>query len=101
MYGGQGDCPICAGKQEDALHALRDCTRVTQIWVNLLNPKEIPKFFALNFEEWTQFNLFNQLNIKPNLKWKDIFIVAVWKIWSWRNREVHEQNYRRPPHPHL
>ncbi|KAL4358598.1 hypothetical protein AHAS_Ahas09G0302700 [Arachis hypogaea] len=100
LFGGNGYCKVCQGVQEDLLHLLRDCPKASTIWVNFLNPMELQKFFSLNWGDWVEANLRKQLGQNQNIDWKDIYMVTCSKIWFWRNKENHEDNYRRPIQPY-
>ncbi|KAL4349764.1 hypothetical protein AHAS_Ahas10G0074600 [Arachis hypogaea] len=97
LFGRNGECQLCRGGQEDLMHALRDCPKVSPIWIKLIKTTEIPKFFHLNWENWIEVNFMQQMGNNQNFEWRDIFILAIWRLWYWRNREIHEQNYKRPP----
>ncbi|XP_072080961.1 uncharacterized protein [Arachis hypogaea] len=45
-------------------------------------------------EEKTQLGKYEELD------WRDVFITACWRIWQLRNKEIHEQQYRRPIQPY-
>ncbi|XP_057744794.1 uncharacterized protein LOC130962625 [Arachis stenosperma] len=101
IFGGSGDCYACHGTQESCIHVLRDCQRVSTIWVQLLDSSKIQSFFNLNWVEWVKLNLTQQLGKSKNFDWKDIFMVACWRMWYWRNKEINDDNYRRPYQPHI
>ncbi|KAL4373271.1 hypothetical protein AHAS_Ahas05G0065100 [Arachis hypogaea] len=76
------------------LHALRDCPTVSRTWVALIQPSSIPKFFTMNIHEWIDFNLDYEIGIKATKGWKEIFLIACWKIWYWRNKELAELPFK-------
>ncbi|KAL4292566.1 hypothetical protein AHAS_Ahas18G0040900 [Arachis hypogaea] len=100
IFGGTGNCSLCNSGIEDTLHALRNCPKASTIWVNLLKSNEIPGFFQSNWEDWIGVNLHKQLGKNDNLNWLDTFITTCWRIWYWRNKEMHDTSYNRPRQPH-
>ncbi|KAL4359579.1 hypothetical protein AHAS_Ahas08G0091500 [Arachis hypogaea] len=100
IFGGAGNCTLCNGGQEDIVHVLRNCPKASTIWVNLVKTDEIPNFFQLEWDNWIEINLQQQLGKDEELDWRDVFITACWRIWQWRNKEIHEQQYRRPMQPY-
>ncbi|RYR67920.1 hypothetical protein Ahy_A03g014385 [Arachis hypogaea] len=71
LFGGSDGCPFCTNQPESTLHAFRNCRGVALLWSQLINPEATQVFFGSNLEQW-----------------------------SWRNREIFEQGYNRPPNPH-
>ncbi|CAN0918619.1 Putative ribonuclease H protein At1g65750 [Linum grandiflorum] len=43
-------CPVCRRASETALHVLRDCPMVKQVWISVLGPQLGDDFFRLGFE---------------------------------------------------
>ncbi|RYR31610.1 hypothetical protein Ahy_B01g056442 [Arachis hypogaea] len=80
MFASRGDCHLCQNHQEDLLHALRDCPKVSRTWVQLIRPSALQIFFQANREEWMDMNIQQQLEHDQNQNWMDIFIIACWKM---------------------
>lgn len=39
----------------------------------------------LNFEEWLKANIEGRVGKRHDNKWPNLFVVATWWLWSWRN----------------
>ncbi|KAL4327610.1 hypothetical protein AHAS_Ahas13G0117300 [Arachis hypogaea] len=52
-----------------------------------------------NWPKKIEVNFRQQMGNNRNFEWRNIFILTIWRLWYWRNREIHEQNYKRPPKP--
>lgn len=50
-------CGVCGAPNETVIHALRDCRIAKDVWLQLILPEDIHKFFALDMEEWLPMNL--------------------------------------------
>ena len=55
--------------------------------------------FDCDLKHWISMNFDMHLGHSP-ANWMDIFMTSCWMFWNWRNKEVHEENFRRPPFPH-
>ncbi|KAF7831789.1 putative ribonuclease H protein At1g65750 family [Senna tora] len=83
-------CGRCGTKSEDTLHAVRDCTKVKNIWLRLVKPCFWPEFFNVKLREWIALNFSWNLGVFE-LGWKETFATACWSIWRWRNEDVFQQ----------
>ncbi|RYR11422.1 hypothetical protein Ahy_B04g068948 [Arachis hypogaea] len=96
-FGGDDTCHSCRTQPEDTLHAFRNCPIASSTWMILIKPVAVQAFFRTNLKDWITLNLNNQLGTSPDTEWKDTFIITCWNLWNWRNRELHENSYQRPP----
>ncbi|KAL4393368.1 hypothetical protein AHAS_Ahas02G0045000 [Arachis hypogaea] len=96
ICGGNGCCHHCPDKEENILHVLRDCPKVSRIWTQLIKPEAIGSFFGHQLSDWVEQNLNQELGKENNYSWRDTFMTTCWRVWFWRNQEVHNQNYQRP-----
>ncbi|XP_061367067.1 uncharacterized protein LOC133310186 [Gastrolobium bilobum] len=91
-------CPSCPEKSETSLHAFRDCHKASKVWlIPMLHPLPHGFFSSTSFKEWISLNL-NQRNIHGK-DWRDLFFTVCNYLWSWRNKELHEVNMKRPDDP--
>ena len=82
-----GDCSRCESSCETSLHALRDCSKVKDMWMRLVKPCHWPAFFNVNFHEWICMNFKKNLGLL-DLGWKEVFATACWYFWRFRNEFV-------------
>ncbi|XP_056688698.1 uncharacterized protein [Spinacia oleracea] len=81
-------CSRCRLNSENHLHLFRDCPQSSILWTYIFqrvwsNSKfDFYTFYNSNWSAWITFNLNN------SIKWKSLFITAIWKIWLSRNRVV-------------
>lgn len=61
-----------------------------------MDPKHLGTFYGLNIDDWIQTNLSNLFDTGGDITWCQIWSVAFWKIWGWRNEDVHNADFRRP-----
>ena len=92
-------CPICQREPETILHALRDCLRAKQVWIQLGVKETNREFWRSNLQEWLQANgkvSSNYIQGKP--PWRITFNFGVWSLWKSRNLYVFK---RKSPNPSL
>ena len=68
-------CVVCGAAVEDLFHLFRDCPLAGTTWTRFLpvcDPNSYNKFFALDWQEWLEFNLSNTLGTR----WHIIFAVV-------------------------
>ncbi|KAK7244944.1 hypothetical protein RIF29_39773 [Crotalaria pallida] len=82
---------------EDSLHVLRDCPKAQSVWLMLLKPQFRGQFFLSNFQNWINMNLFQEMGRHQQWKWTSIWATVCASLWFWRNAEVHNVAYSRPP----
>lgn len=92
---GSGVCPVCNQREEDVVHALRDCPRISLLWRQFIPPEWRTEFFSGNGIEWikTSLAMRGSLDGKP---WPELFATACWKIWGWRNQLVYAEVQNLP-----
>lgn len=83
-------CPLCYSDIETFEHALRDCVKVTPVWMDFITPAN---FFIDNYQTWLLSNSINnklnKLNInKLNIPWSTIYLFILYVIWLSRNRFI-------------
>ena len=85
-------CPLCLSYSETTIHILRDCPSIRPIWHGLSNNSLPPDFFNLNLTEWLKHMSTSSLAIPSQLNtpWSITLPLAVWSIWSGRNKYVVE-----------
>ncbi|KAF7831188.1 putative ribonuclease H protein At1g65750 family [Senna tora] len=85
-------CPRCGREEETALHALRDCDSVAELWMRILNPQRWNAFFSLDLCDWIEWNRRVHAWNDISENWQTTFGVADWHIWKNRNLIVFENH---------
>ncbi|MCH81203.1 RNA-directed DNA polymerase (Reverse transcriptase) [Trifolium medium] len=88
-------CSVCGNEDETIIHVLRDCIHATQIWIRLVASNHITNFFSLTCRDWIFYNMEGA----HNKEWQTIFMVACWHLWTWRNKSIFEDDFRRLNNP--
>jgi ribonuclease HI len=92
-------CNFCGDREEDTLHVLRDCPLALVIWNHVVPSNDKGNFFMCDLENWMGFNLNNYVTWSCNIEWGDYWATACHLLWSWRNKENHEEGFLRPYNP--
>ena len=88
-FGNDDLCPICQEDRESILHALRDCTRVRAIWLQLGVSYINQSFWGNNLQEWLNVNGSRGSRVMYGRNhWSTLFSFAVWMFWKSRNQAV-------------
>ncbi|XP_028757801.1 uncharacterized protein LOC114716907 [Neltuma alba] len=83
------ECVCCEQAIEDSLHVLRDCPDIKSLWVSLIKPGWVNRFFGCNIQEWCSMNLRENCG-RDGGQWRDLFAVTCWLIWKRRNEKMFE-----------
>ncbi|XP_061350333.1 uncharacterized protein LOC133295506 [Gastrolobium bilobum] len=96
--GTSNKCPFCPEMIEDCLHVFRDCWKARKIWLlPMLHPLPMGFLTENSFKEWMILNL-NSTTSKLK-EWRDFFFTICYYLWFWRNKEIHEEEFKRPQDP--
>ncbi|KAF7835216.1 hypothetical protein G2W53_010075 [Senna tora] len=68
-------CPRCKMHSESVLHAVRDCKRVKDLWLMLVDPSKWGDFFSSNLNDWILSNMKFAFG-GEGLNWKIVFGVV-------------------------
>ncbi|KAH9723430.1 putative leucine-rich repeat receptor-like serine/threonine-protein kinase [Citrus sinensis] len=79
-------CDRCGDGDENTLHVLRDCMVARRFWYAILPIHQRQYFFSLNLKDWMSYNLTNADQVGSDLSWNIFFGVAIWRLWSRRNK---------------
>ncbi|KAJ8898838.1 hypothetical protein K2173_008147 [Erythroxylum novogranatense] len=90
-------CPICQDHTESMLHAIRDCPKVREMWKSLVPRKVWEQFFSNPIDRWLLRNIRGNQQGVEGVEWRMLFVVGCWLMWKWRNYEVFDGNFTRPP----
>ncbi|GAU10806.1 hypothetical protein TSUD_425900, partial [Trifolium subterraneum] len=52
-----------------------------------------------NLKYWMCFNLNNSITWRSSVEWCVYWAIACHSLWSWRNKEEHEESFIRPYNP--
>ncbi|KAK8473414.1 hypothetical protein PHAVU_001G128200 [Phaseolus vulgaris] len=85
-------CTFCC-LEGTAIHVLRDCSRATAIWVQMVPPEVCDQFFSTSLHDW--MHRFLQKPWFPN---RDYYVdclrftVTTWLLWKDRNSSIFKRN---------
>jgi ribonuclease HI len=92
-------CTFCGDVEETVLHAMRDCPRAMEIWSSVISFSERGRFYMSGFQHWIDHNLTNSFQWSGSGNWCDFWALVCHSLWQWRNKELFEENFQRPPRP--
>jgi ribonuclease HI len=93
---GHAMCRFCGDIVENELHAIRDCPLAMQLWLNVVEESMRSTFFVGDWQQWIELNLYSSKKWSNSIAWKDYWATACHCLWSWRNKEAHDEQYQRP-----
>jgi ribonuclease HI len=94
-------CLYCRDVEETILHVLRDCPIAKEVWMQVLPVASRGIFFMGDLEGWIEFNLHNHVQWHYKGGWCDFWAAMCHCLWTWKNKEVHEEEFVRPMTPVL
>ena len=85
-------CPLYKNPTESIFYILRDCPIVYPIWANLGNLPRQQDFHSSQILDWIKkmTSYFGTTLFLPNIPWNVAFPIAIWTIWTARNKFVME-----------
>ena len=90
-------CPIYQRDSETILHALRDCPRVKEVWIQSGVKVMNRVFWMSNLQEWLDINgKVNSSYIQGKPHWRIIFSFVAWNIWKSKNLYVFNKKNQNP-----
>jgi ribonuclease HI len=92
-------CAFCGDAEETILHVMRDCPRAKEIWSCVISIHDRAVFFMSEFNQWMELNLHNSVPWNGVGRWSDFWALCCHCLWSWRNKELFEDDFVRPPRP--
>jgi hypothetical protein len=69
------------------------------IWLNAVEDNDKSMFFNANFHQWMALNINGVIRGSNTDNWSSFWATACHAIWSWRNREYHDETFTRPIEP--
>ncbi|KAL4274732.1 hypothetical protein AHAS_Ahas20G0036600 [Arachis hypogaea] len=97
ILGTNPNCINSSNSEESIIHALRDCLRAEAIWIQLLSSSTINVFFNLQLQQWTEFNLQNNIGKSSDFDWIDIFFLLHGIIKPTLRRTSRRTTWEAPP----
>ena len=91
-------CEFCGNTIETILHLMRDCPLVMPMWLIVVQPTVCNQFFTGNAKHWMNLNLSNDVGWNQDIEWRSFWAMACHFLRSWRNKENHDVNFKRPTH---
>jgi hypothetical protein len=95
---GHAMCRYCGDIVENELHAIRDCPLVMPLWLNVVDDSLRSMFFTYDWQHWIDLNMQSTRKWSEEIAWKDYWATACHCLWSWRNKEEHDEQFQRPPY---
>jgi hypothetical protein len=92
-------CDFCGDIIETELHVLRDYPRYMSLWLNFVQDGVRETFFASNLQQWIHLNINGDIDGIGVDNWQTYRAFACHAIWTWRNKEHHEENFILPSQP--
>ncbi|KAI4357181.1 hypothetical protein L6164_001147 [Bauhinia variegata] len=93
-----GQWEIGKMSEETILHVLRDCVKAKQVWDLLVRMEVHRSFNRAELRVWILMNLTDKLGV-GDWDWSHTWATGIWLLWSWRNKDLFEANFRRPTNP--
>jgi hypothetical protein len=98
---GSAMCNYCDNIVENALHAISDCPLAIAVWLQLVPDKARGHFYHGDLNNWIDVNL-NSTGAKQfGIDWSIVWAITCHRLWFWRNKENHDENFSRPSMPTL
>ncbi|MCI36180.1 ribonuclease H, partial [Trifolium medium] len=94
-------CVFCEDEIETELHVLRDCSNSMVVWLNTVQDSDQDAFFSADFQQWLDMNLQGNVKGADLNDWPSYWAIACHALWTWRNKEEHDDTFTRPYRPHL
>jgi ribonuclease HI len=94
---GHAMCRYCGDIVENELHAIRDCPLAMPLWLNVVDDSLRSMFFTYDWQHWIDLNMQSTRKWSEEIAWKDYWATACHCLWSWRNKEEHDEQFQRPP----
>jgi hypothetical protein len=92
-------CSFCGDVIETELHVLRDCPSCMNVWLNIVHDNSREAFFNSNLQQWLTMNITGQIVGIDAATWNIYWAVACHSLWTWRNKEIYDDNFHRPIDP--
>jgi ribonuclease HI len=96
---GQAMCNYCNDVEENLSHVLRDCPLAAAFWNQIVHIGKRGVFYMGEIHHWLVFNLNNSIELTYGGEWSSFWAMGCYSLWSWRNKEIHEDAFIRPSLP--
>jgi ribonuclease HI len=91
-------CSYCGNVEETTLHVLRDCSKAQNLWYNLIPVQHRGIFFMGELQTWCSSNLLDTTQWSGCADWCETWAITCHCLWSWRNKELFDEEFIRPLH---
>ncbi|MCI04381.1 ribonuclease H [Trifolium medium] len=92
-------CNYCGNGEETILHAMRDCPKAKVLWRCFKPMNHSAQFYTVDIFQWININLYNTIQWQGKGSWCDVWALSCHCLWSWRNKEMFEDEFVRPVYP--
>jgi ribonuclease HI len=93
-------CEFCGDQEETTLHVMRDCPKAMNIWNYVVPVAARGTFFMGDLQHWVDLNLNNNIQWREsNGAWSEFWALSCHCLWTWRNKECHDDDFVRPYQP--
>jgi ribonuclease HI len=93
---GHAMCEYCHNNAETVIHVLRDCPIAMNFWNHALPVDRRGIFYFSDTCHWIESNICNTVSNNNGTLWCTFWAMACYSLWTWRNMEMHDENYLRP-----
>nr|GEV54221.1 RNA-directed DNA polymerase, eukaryota [Tanacetum cinerariifolium] len=84
-------CPLCLSSEENIHHVLFGCGLAESIFRRICRWWELDWQALESFSDWNYWFSLIRLSSKVNALLEDVFGVAWWSIWGFRNRTIYNE----------
>lgn len=78
----------CGLREEDNVHAIRDCDQARGLWERLISPQIRMEFFSSDMHGWITWMLRRGQRLRDEGCWVGRMMTLAWLQWRWRNEEI-------------
>ncbi|KAL7214682.1 hypothetical protein ACSBR1_026965 [Camellia fascicularis] len=81
---------ISCNNMEDLNHVLRTCPQAGELWASVFNTQWYLRMLNTPLLDWIIVNAKNKTPYSNYISFGTIFIVALWRVWTNRNKKIFE-----------
>jgi hypothetical protein len=70
------------------------------VWLNVVHDRSRELFFNTDLHNWIKVNIAGDIEGIGVENWKSFWAIACHLLWTWHNKEEHDERFIRPWQPH-
>ncbi|GAU10179.1 hypothetical protein TSUD_416550 [Trifolium subterraneum] len=86
-------------KKETTIHVLRDCPKAVEVWTQVIPAQSRGPFFMGELHHWCNLNIRISFECRWHGDWHALWVTTCHSLWSWRNKELFDDDFTRPYSP--